>query len=516
MGHINFFDLNSLIKIYKAEVFIETGTYIGDSLAHAALYPFKKLYSIEIDPDLVQRAREKFKNDPRIEIVQGSSSEVLEGILNNNQENTIVWLDAHFPTTPADRHNYGIEKEKDIRVPLEKEISVLQKRIGKFNDVILVDDLRCYEDNIPGVVSFNDHMKSLGQSHITREDLVGVDSKFIYDAFSDTHDIVRHSFHEGYLSVTPKQKILDKFDKVVFFNHGNLGDTLIAKIFIKEIIKQLPDKQTAVSNKFNYDYVKDVVDEHIHVDYIPIDKNNISDRSREFLLKDRVLYINSWFAPPCVQPENQEKYLEFRNDIRSKSNVVHGYDLHLKCFQQVFTNLKNTLGLSISLDHMWHNKSDFILDLYDEHIDLENIPFFNDLSKKKILIYNQPATSGQSDNVDFTPYILDLINREDVVVYTSRPTNIDNPRVVCLQQWCMSPDLFKIAKLSVFCDIICGPSNATVISSWVKSNINRSNLTYIIINRNDVGEATLFENMTCTVDVVISTQQLFEKVKGKL
>lgn len=514
MGQVSFFNLDSLIKTYNAKVFIETGTYLGDSLAHAASFPFKKLISIEIDPELVIKARERFKEDPRIEIVQGSSSEVLEDILDRNQENVIVWLDAHFPTTPTAQHNYSIEKEKDIRIPLEKEINTLQKRIGKFNDVILIDDLRCYEDNLPGVISFNDHMKMLGQGNITRENLIGVDSKFVYNAYSNSHDIHKHFVHEGYLSVEPKLSFNNKFDKVVFFNHGNLGDTLIAKIFIKQIIKQLPGKLTAISNKFNYDYVKDIVDEHIHIDHIPINKNDNSDRSREFLLKDRVLYINTWFAPPCVQPEDNQKNLEFRKDICCNNGVVYGYDLHLKCFQQILSNMNKVLGASLSLKNMWSNKTEYILDLYDENNSIENIPLLLDKNRKKILIFNQIATSGQSDNADFTPFISNLLsNHNDIAIYTSLPTSIIDSRLVCLQQYCPAPDLFRIAKISLNCDIICGPSNATIISTWIKPNIYRTDLNYVIINRNDIGEATLFENMPCKVEVVPSTNKLFEHLQ---
>ena len=513
MGQVSFFNLESLIKTFNAKVFIETGTYLGDSLAHAATFSFNKLISIEIDPVLVEKARERFKNDPRIEIVQGSSSEVLEDILSRIQENVIIWLDAHFPTTPAAQHNYSVEKEKDIRIPLEKEINVLQKRIGIFNDVILIDDLRCYEDDLPGVVSFNDHMKMLGQSNITRQNLIGVDSGFVYSAYSASHDITKHFVHEGYLSLEPKKQFTEKFDKVVFFNHGNLGDTLIAKIFIKEIAKQLPGKRIAISNKFNFDYVKDIADEHIHVNFIPINKDDTNDRSKEFLLKDRILYINSWFAPPCVQPDDPQKNLEFRKDIRNLNGVVYGYDLHLKCFQQVLSSINKSLNATLSIDYMWENKKNFILDLYDEHNVIDNIPFILDKSKKKVLIFNQVATSGQSDNKDFTPFILDLLSNKNIVIYTSQPVPYNHSNLVCLQQYCSAPDLFKISKISTFCDIICGPSNATIISTWVKPNIHRTNLNYIIINRNDIGEATLFYDMPCVVDVVKTTDNLFDRLK---
>jgi hypothetical protein len=201
MGHISFFDLDALRKTYKTDVFIETGTYLGDSLAHAAKADFKKLYSIEIAPNLVAKARERFKDDPRIEIIEGSSSEVLEPLLDRTNENIVLWLDAHFSSCYAD---YGGDQNRDSRVPLEKEILALKRRLNKYADVILIDDLRCYEDNIPGVTSFNDHMRSIGQPHVTRERVVGTDSKFIYEAFNETHEIVKHFNHEGYLSLSPK------------------------------------------------------------------------------------------------------------------------------------------------------------------------------------------------------------------------------------------------------------------------------------------------------------------------
>lgn len=204
MGHISYFDLDRLKQEYNADVFIETGTYLGDSLAHAAKYNFKKLISIEITPELVVKARERFKNDPRVKIVEGSSSDVLEGILKDINENVILWLDAHFPGYFTDING---EKDKDKRIPLEKEVKVLAQRIGKYNDVILIDDLRCYEDNLPNVKSFDEHVRDCRLSSGTRKDIIGTDSQFIYDAFSSSHDIEKVFVHEGYLSVLPKKKI---------------------------------------------------------------------------------------------------------------------------------------------------------------------------------------------------------------------------------------------------------------------------------------------------------------------
>jgi len=509
MGHISFFDLNALKKTFKADVFIETGTYLGDSLAHAARADFKKLYSIEIAPDLVAKARERFKHDPRIEIIEGSSSEVLEPLLNRTKENIVLWLDAHFSGCYAD---YNGDQNKDSRVPLEAEILALQRRSSKYADVILIDDLRCYEDSIPGVTSFNDHMRNIGQPHVTREQVIGTDSKFIYDAFSATHDIVKHPVHEGYLSLTPNQNFIDSFDKVVFFNHGHLGDTLIAKIFIRELVKQFPTKKTAIANNYNIHYIKDIVEEHININSIPIGQGSV-DRSTEFMLTDRVLYINTWFAPPCVQPSDADQGAEFTRDIRDKDGVVYNYDLHLKCFQQIIHNINYTHNGNLDLSHMWKNKNEYLLEMYNEDFDVSIIPFINDLNYKKILIFNQTATSGQSDNANFSPFIDALKNNEHVVVYTSQPSVITHPRVINLRDYYGEPDLFKTAKVSMNCDIICGPSNATIISTWVKPNLMNNRMHYIVINRNNAGEATLFKDLACKTTVVSTTHALFDKIK---
>jgi len=509
MGHISYFNLNALKDKYNASVFIETGTYLGDSLAHAAKANFKKLYSIEIAPDLVAKARERFKDDPRIEIIEGSSSEVLEPLLDRTNENIVLWLDAHFSGCYAD---YDGDQNKDSRVPLEKEILALKKRLNKYTDVILIDDLRCYEDNIPGVTSFNDHMRSIGQPHVTRERVIGTDSKFIYEAFNETHEIVKHFNHEGYLSLLPKQSFIDSFDKVVFFNHGHLGDTLIAKIFIKELVKQFPNKKTAIANNYNYHYIKDVVEQHININSIPIGQGE-SERSVEFKLVDRVLYINTWFAPPCVQPSDSIKGAEFTKDIRNEDGIIYNYDLHLKCFQQIVTNINKTHNTSFDLSHMWKNKDKYLLELYNEDFDLSSIPFIDDLNYKKILIFNQIATSGQSDNANFSPFIDELKNNERVVIYTSQPSVIKHPRVINLRDYYSEPDLFKTARVSVNCDIICGPSNATIISTWIKPNLTNSKINYIVINCNNAGEAILFKDLACKTAVVSTTHALFDKIK---
>ena len=53
LEHAQAFDLTTLI---------ETGTYYGEMIA-AVVDRFRKIYSIELDPELAKRAQQRFRND---------------------------------------------------------------------------------------------------------------------------------------------------------------------------------------------------------------------------------------------------------------------------------------------------------------------------------------------------------------------------------------------------------------------------------------------------------------------
>jgi len=52
------------------------------------------------------------------------------------------------------------------------------------------------------------------------------------------------------------------YDKVVFFNHGHLGDTLLSKYFIREAKKLLNSKSYCISNGYDGSYNNDITEEH--------------------------------------------------------------------------------------------------------------------------------------------------------------------------------------------------------------------------------------------------------------
>ena len=131
---------------FRTPIFVETGTYIGNGLNCAIKAGFKKLYSIEIHEHLYTNAVKRFANEINTNIVKlyhGNSEILLSNILNEINERTTFWLDAHISS------QYGEKLAKNC--PALDEIDRISKHHIK-NHTILIDDINCFgnsaHDNI--------------------------------------------------------------------------------------------------------------------------------------------------------------------------------------------------------------------------------------------------------------------------------------------------------------------------------------------------------------------------------
>jgi len=79
---------------YRLRVFVETGTYRGNTVA-ALKDDFDKIYSVELDNVLYERAKRRFQSVKHIEIRHGDSGTELPHILNTLTQPALFWLDAH-------------------------------------------------------------------------------------------------------------------------------------------------------------------------------------------------------------------------------------------------------------------------------------------------------------------------------------------------------------------------------------------------------------------------------------
>jgi hypothetical protein len=136
----HFVKMNVLTQYKFIELWIETGTFMGDtSEALAKRYP--KVITIEPDPKLYARAAMRFLNVNNLEVINGLSELTLEGILHKAEFERIdsvgLWLDGHF--------SEGITFKGPLQTPIIKELEIIEKFNGKFKNVyIFIDDFRSF------------------------------------------------------------------------------------------------------------------------------------------------------------------------------------------------------------------------------------------------------------------------------------------------------------------------------------------------------------------------------------
>jgi len=114
--------------------FVETGTYLGDMVL-AVKDSFNRIYSIELSPELYEKAAEKFLKYKHISIHQGDSSKVLPDILYGIKETCLFWFDAHY--------SGGITARGKKDTPILEEINYILNHSVK-DHVVLIDDARLF------------------------------------------------------------------------------------------------------------------------------------------------------------------------------------------------------------------------------------------------------------------------------------------------------------------------------------------------------------------------------------
>jgi len=135
--------LKEYAKKYSLDTFIETGTFLGDTV-YALRNNFKKIISVELSSDLCNKARRRFANDKHISILQGDSGALMGSILDSLKEPALFWLDGHY--------SGGITARGELDTPIIKELGLILNHHIK-NHVILIDDARCFvgENDYPTI-----------------------------------------------------------------------------------------------------------------------------------------------------------------------------------------------------------------------------------------------------------------------------------------------------------------------------------------------------------------------------
>lgn len=127
-----FTNIIKVLKLHVPYIFIETGTFKGETVAHVKK-DFLEIHSIEINPELYNNNVEQFKNDRNVYLYEGDSSKVLKDICHKVKEPGLFFLDAYYFNDPL---SYG--KPEYNGNPVLREVELIGRR--PYNDIIVISN----------------------------------------------------------------------------------------------------------------------------------------------------------------------------------------------------------------------------------------------------------------------------------------------------------------------------------------------------------------------------------------
>ena len=126
--------IDKLRARFEIPVFVETGTYKGDTAAWAASR-FERVLTVERSEELHREATRRLTTFPNVKALLGDSRVALQKIIAEADQPAVFWLDAHWCGGQA-------SAGANDQCPLLDEISIIREsREPKY---ILIDDARLF------------------------------------------------------------------------------------------------------------------------------------------------------------------------------------------------------------------------------------------------------------------------------------------------------------------------------------------------------------------------------------
>ena len=130
-------NLQTFKRFTNNNIFVETGTYIGNGVDLACNAGFKTVISIEIDQKLYDMAVKNYRPYNFIHLYKGDSIDVLPVAIKDINEPITFWLDGHF--------SGGITGTGKYLCPIIQELEAIKQHHIKTH-TILIDDIRCWKE----------------------------------------------------------------------------------------------------------------------------------------------------------------------------------------------------------------------------------------------------------------------------------------------------------------------------------------------------------------------------------
>jgi len=127
--------VESYLKRFSIDDFVETGTYLGDTLGYIAKSGVR-CTSIELSRELYEAAQKRFIGYKNVRLVQGDSGHRIPELLKEINKPVLFWLDGHYSS--------GITASAKTHTPISAELQAILSHSVK-KHVILIDDARCFD-----------------------------------------------------------------------------------------------------------------------------------------------------------------------------------------------------------------------------------------------------------------------------------------------------------------------------------------------------------------------------------
>jgi hypothetical protein len=150
--HVKRRTMRNYIRRYGLKVFVETGTFRGDT-TFALRNMFDTVHTIELSVPLYQAAKKRFAHYPNIHLYQGDSAKVLPEIVAKLTQPAFFYLDGHW---------CGLDTAKtDTNTPILDEVECVITQ--PLRHIIFIDDARLFigEDDYPTIPKVTDFVQKL-------------------------------------------------------------------------------------------------------------------------------------------------------------------------------------------------------------------------------------------------------------------------------------------------------------------------------------------------------------------
>jgi hypothetical protein len=124
-----------LIKQHELPVFIESGTYLGDTTAFLSPH-VRRAVTIEIDDRLHSIATRRLARYPNVEVIHGDARDHIPRLVSDVPDPCLIWLDGHCSGEGTGK---GGESEPAVDI-----IEILARTEIASGTTIVVDDLRLF------------------------------------------------------------------------------------------------------------------------------------------------------------------------------------------------------------------------------------------------------------------------------------------------------------------------------------------------------------------------------------